>query len=383
MDSIYLDHNATTFIDPRVADAMHACQRQGYANSASPHRAGRLARRVLESAREDVGRALGCRVSDSQSDRVIFTSGGTEANNLAVLGLAGRPPGRIILSSIEHPSVSGPAEHLRQLGFEVLHLPVSREGVVAVQRLSELLTEPTRLVSVMLGNNETGVLQPVQELAAICSAAGVPLHTDAVQVVGKIPVEFRRLGVSALSLAAHKFHGPLGVGALLVRHDVPLEPILFGGVQQGGIRPGTESVALAVGLRTALDLCLRELPERTLRMQGLRDHLESALRVRFPRLEVNGAGAPRLPHTSNLSFPGLDRQALLMALDLAGVACSTGSACASGSTERSPVLRAMGLPDELVDSSLRFGVGAFTSVADIEQAVDRISRVLNDLARRK
>jgi cysteine desulfurase len=383
MEPIYLDHNATTKLDPRVALAIDACHRAGHVNPASPHQAGRRARRVLEEARESIARVLCCRCSDTLADRVIFTSGGTESNNLAIFGLAGPPPGRVIISSIEHPSVTGPAEQLQRCGFDLQRLPVSRDGVVHIGRLRELLTKDTRLVSVMLGNHETGVLQPVQDIAALCAAAGVPLHTDAVQTVGKVPVDFRQLSVTALSLTAHKFHGPVGIGALVVRPEVQLRPLLWGGFQQAGLRPGTEPVALAVGLQKALELWQQESDARLERITVLRDRLENSLRAEFAELVVSGAGAARLPHTTNIAFPGLDRQALLMALDLAGVACSTGSACASGSSDPSPVLLAMGLPTAVVNSALRFSLGAFTTDAEVEEAVRRISQIVKDLQRRK
>lgn len=379
MHSIYLDNNSTTRIDPRVADAIHECLRAGYGNPASQHRLGRQSRRVLEQARDTVGRILGCHLSDIHADRVVFTSGGTEANNLALLGLAGHPPGRVIVSAIEHPSVSGPAEQLARLGFDVRRVRVSRDGVVQIDHLRELLNQDTRLVSVMLANNETGVLQPVAEMAEICGQAGVSMHTDAVQVVGKLPVHFRRLGVTALSLAGHKFHGPRGIGALVVRSDVKLSPQLFGGFQQEGLRPGTESVALAVGLSRALELWEQESESRQQRMAALRDRLEHGIRAEVPDVVINGSSAVRLPHTINLSFPGVDRQALLMALDLAGIACSAGSACASGSSEPSPVLLAMGLPPEITVGAIRISLGADSTAEEIQQAIRCISNIIKDL----
>jgi cysteine desulfurase len=251
-----------------------------------------------------------------------------------------------------------------------------------VEQLAPLLAaEPpaARLVSILLGNHETGVLQPIAELAAICNQAQVPLHTDAVQVVGKLPVSFRGLGVAAMSIAAHKFQGPLGIGALLMRHDVPLAPLLFGGHQQAGLRPGTESAALALGMATALDLWQREQDEHARRLSSLRDRFEAGLRAALPGVVVHGAAAERLPQTSNVAFPGLDGQVLLMALDLAGVACSVGSACSSGSTELSPTLRAMDLSNALVAASLRFSFGATTTPLDIEEAVRRIANVVTEL----
>ena len=380
---IDLDHNATTPVLPEVAAAMAECYAQGHANPASQHQAGRRARRVLEDAREAIGQMLGANLAGRQSDRVIFTSGGTEANNLAIFGLAlasGAEPGEIISSAIEHPSVQGPLAHLESLGWLVHRVGVSRDGVLRLDEFDALINSRTRLVSIMLGNNETGVLQPVASVAEIAAAHGVPLHTDAVQVVGKLPVVFSSLGVTALSLAAHKFHGPAGIGALLVAGGARLSPHLFGGFQQGGLRPGTEPLALAVGLRRALELFQAAAEPRARRMRELRNRLEAGLKAGCEGTAVNGAGAPRLPHTSNLAFPGLDRQALAMALDLAGVACSTGSACASGSSEPSHVLLAMGCSREIVASSLRFSLGAETTADEIDEAVRRILATTTNLA---
>lgn len=379
MDTIYLDNNATTRIDARVARAMLECQLAGYANPASQHAAGRRARRVLEQARETVQRILGCHLADIRADRLVFTSGGTEANNLAILGLAGQPPGRVLISAIEHPSVTGPAEHLARLGFDVQRIRVASDGVVQVDHLHELLRPDTRLVSVMLGNNETGVLQPIEQIAAICARWGVPVHTDAVQVVGKLRVSFRALGVTAMSLTAHKLHGPRGVGALVVRADAPIRPILFGGAAQDGLRPGTEAVALAVGLCRALELWAAQAEARRQRMTALRHRLERAIRARHPDVVINGSAAPRLPHVTSLCFPGIERQALMMALDVAGIACSNGAACASGSSEPSPVLLAMGLDPEIVAGSIRLSLGADSTDVEIDEVSRRICRVVNNL----
>jgi cysteine desulfurase len=381
---------------------MGRCYAENYANPASQHRPGQQARRVLEDAREQIAEILGADLAPPRRDRLIFTSGGTEANNLAILGMAqasgnavippaaaelgqdtrSRLPGQIIISAGEHQSVIEPAEHLLEMGWRLDTLGLSSEGVVRVEQLAPLLAaEPAtaRLVSVLLGNHETGVLQPIAELAAICNQAQVPLHTDAVQVVGKLPVSFRGLGVAAMSIAAHKFQGPLGIGALLIRHDVPLAPLMFGGHQQAGLRPGTESAALALGMATALDLWQREQDEHARRLTSLRDRFEAGLRAALPDVVVHGAGADRLPQTCNVAFPGLDGQVLLMALDLAGVACSVGSACSSGSTELSPTLRAMDLSNALVAASLRFSFGATTTPLEIEEAVRRIVQVVTEL----
>ncbi|HUY33341.1 MAG TPA: cysteine desulfurase family protein [Pirellulales bacterium] len=379
MHHIYLDHNATTPLLAEVAEAMARCQTQGPANPASQHWAGRRARQALEDAREGVGRLLGADLASAHADRVIFTSGGTEANNLALFSLAVGPPAHLVISAIEHPSVAGPAAWLERQGWRVARLGASCDGQVLADELPSLLQADTRAVSVMLGNNETGVLQPIERASAICAGAGVPVHTDAAQVAGKLPLDFRELGVSAMTISAHKFHGPVGIGALLVRRDVELQPLLHGGFQQGGLRPGTEGVALAVGMHAALAAWQRDAVGYAPRLRALRDEFERELLAARPELVVNGAGAGRLPHTSNVAFTGVDGQAMAMALDLAGVACSTGSACASGSSEPSPTLVAMGLAKERYEASVRFSFGRDTTPADVAEAVRRILQVYNDL----
>ncbi len=382
VETIYLDHNATTPIHPEVVEAMARCWHDGHANPASQHQPGQKARRVVEDGREEIAEILGARASGPRSDRLIFTSGGTEANNLALLGIPrGKDgPGQVIISAIEHASVLEPALHLMGQGWRVDTLGVTDQGVARVDLLPGLLGPTTRLVSVMLGNHETGVLQPVAELARACAEAGVQMHTDAVQVAGKLPIRFRELGVAALSVAAHKFRGPLGIGALLVRDGVPVEAIHFGGHQQWGIRPGTECAALVVGMVTALRLWRRDHEAHLRTLTALRDRFEAGLKAGFPDLVVNGADAARLPQTSNVAFPGLDGQQLLLALDsVMGIACSVGSACSSGSSELSPTLLAMRLPKDVVASSLRFSVGAITTAAEVDEAVRRILLVVNEL----
>jgi cysteine desulfurase len=410
MQPIYLDHNATTPLSPDVAVAMSETAQRFLANPASQHRLGRETRRVVEDMRERIGELLGA----GPKDRVIFTSGGTESNNLALTGLGHRTPPQppaspggspsrgpeiqttrraknprpeigaaqsphLVISPLEHPSIARTADHLGAFGWQIDRLPATRDGEVQVAALAGLLSPSTRLVSVMLASNETGVLQPVAELAAVCRAHRILIHTDATQVVGKLPVNFTELGVDALTCTAHKFHGPLGVGALIVREGVELAPLLYGGFQQGALRPGTESAPLAVGIRVALDGPHPVADQRRERMTTLRDSFERQIRAGDLRAMVIGAAAPRLPNTSNIAFVGLDRQALMMALDLASVACSTGSACASGSSEPSPALVAMGLPDEQISSSIRFSLGATTTEAEIDEAARRILNVVNRL----
>jgi len=396
---IYLDNNATTPLLQEVADAMHAAAQAGYANPASQHAAGRRARRVVEDARERIGEILGVNLKTIGPDRLLFTSGGTEANNLALLGLTGgsintgqtattdpaAPAGHVLISAIEHPSIVGPGERLAADGFEVEQIPVAPSGQVEVARLAELIRPTTRFVSLMFGNNETGVLQPIAAAAALCRSRGVLFHTDAAQAVGKVEIDFTALGVDALSAAAHKFHGPLGIGFLAVRRGVPLRPLLLGGFQQEGLRPGTESPVLVVGLLTALEAWARERATRTARLAALRDLFELRLRTSCPHIKIHGKHVPRLPQTSNVAFlqspeRGVNRQTLLMALDQAGIACSTGSACASGSSRPSPTLEAMACSPAELESSLRFSLGTTTTEAEIEAAAATISTVFHELS---
>jgi cysteine desulfurase len=386
MHSIYLDFNSTAPQLPEVTAAMREAEAARYANPASQHTEGRRAHAALENSREEIARLLGADLTDRLPDRLIFTSGGTEANNLALFGLTGvadrQNRGRLVISAIEHPSVSSAADHLARLGWQVDRLRGTADGTVCLDHLSELLAADSalgkpRLVSVMLANNETGVLQPVDEIVRRCQVAGVPVHTDAVQAAGKIPIRFRELGVSALTVAAHKLGGPRGIGALLLRQSVELQPLLHGATQQFGARPGTESVVLPIGFLAALRTWEQNRDGWIEKFKSLRDRFETGIRAAYPQAVVNGKNSPRLPHTSNIAFVGHDRQALFMALDLAGVCCSTGSACASGSSEPSPTLVAMNLPREIVESSLRFSIGPGTTAEEIEESLRRMEGVLN------
>jgi cysteine desulfurase len=394
---IYLDNNSTTPLHPEVAETMLRAATDLVGNPASQHSLGRKTRRVLEEAREGIVSLLGGKTGGMDADRLIFTSGGTEANQLAIRGLvesafpylksqisnpvaAGTSP-NVVISSIEHPSVAGAAEALSRIGVDVRLLPAMRNGWVDGPQLPRLIDERTQLVSVMFANNETGVVQPVHDLALLTLERGIPFHTDAIQAVGKIPVNFRDLGVTAMAVAPHKFHGPLGIGGLLLRHDAKLEPLFHGGFQQGGLRPGTESVALALGFYTAMVIANRELAERQTRMMALRENLESLLLAGAPEAVVIGAASPRLPTTTCIAFPGINRQALVMALDMAGVACSTGSACASGSSEPSATLVAMGLPTKQIESAIRLSLSALTTAAEVEEAAKRILKCVNHLRR--
>jgi cysteine desulfurase len=380
--AIYLDYNATAPIRREVVEAMVHVWKNFPGNPASQHQFGRAARKRLEEARDHILDLLGAKPT-REGDRLIFTSGGTEANNLAILGIAlartEGMPGRIIISSIEHPSVLRAAETLVDWGWRLDTLDVHPNGVVNVESLRRWIDPQVALVSVTTANHETGVIQPIAEIAAICHSHGVPFHTDAVQAVGKMPVSFRDFDADAMTVTPHKFGGPLGIGALIVTRGTPLRPILFGGEQQDGLRPGTESVALAVGMETALALAVAELQDNVARMTALRQEFEQTLKALIPDLIIHGEEAPRLPQTVNLAIPGIDNQFLFTALDLERVCCSIGSACSSGSPEPSPSLLALGIPREIVKSSLRVSFGPKTTAEELRTAAHTIARVSQQL----
>ncbi len=383
MPSIDLDQNATTPLDPEVFEAMRPHWLSG-GNPESRHALGRGARRALEQSRESIARILG-----ASPDEVVFTSGGTEANNLAIFGVLGEDSGlrardstgiQIVTSPIEHPAVAEVVGRLATEGVAIDQAPVETDGRVDVAAMAALIRPETKLLTLMLANNETGAIQQVGELAKLANLQGVPVHTDAVQAVGRIPVNFRDLGVATLAASGHKFHGPGGIGLLLVRKGVKLSPRNFGGGQQNGRRPGTPAVALTVGMARALERWENEAKERSARWAKLTDRLESGLSEALgaDRAIRNGPSDPgnRLPQTLNISFPGLDGDALLMQLDLAGVAVSLGSACASGATEPSPTLKAMKIPEDRLRASVRMSLGARTTENEVEEALARIIAVV-------
>ena len=387
---IYLDNNATTRIDPRVVERMYELMQLRLANPSSQHAAGRQARQVVEQARGEILKQCGGRTQGMASDQLLFTSGGTESNNLAIFGLTENIPGAIVVSSIEHPSVLVAAEYSAGHGREIRYLPCSSDGIVRLDLLEEWLAPPTSaqssksgpiaLVSLMLANNETGVLQPVASAAAMCRKARVLLHTDAVQVLGKADLDFEALDVDAMTITAHKLHGPVGIGGLLLRHGVLLSPRSFGGFQQLGQRTGTEMPVLAGGFEMAVTNFVTHLAPRVTKMKWLRDKLQSKILESIPTAIAIGAQSARLPHTLSIAFPGVDRQALQLALDMAGIACSTGSACASGSSQPSHVLEAMGLTPSVVRGGIRFSVSAETNDAEIDQAVQELVLIVPRLS---
>ena len=365
---LYLDHNATTPVDPRVADAMDDAVRKCFGNASSIHAFGQAAKAALDDARSAVAELLGARPND-----VIFTGGGTEADNLAVRGAAeaALPAGRrhLVASAIEHEAVLNTLKALAKRGWTTTLLPAGPAGVVDPADLEAAVGDRTALVSVMHANNEIGTVQPVARLAEIAHGRGALFHTDAVQSAGKIPIDVAALGVDLLSISAHKFNGPKGVGALWVRRGMRLVAPTTGGRQERNRRAGTENVPAVVGLGAAAALAGGKLGAEAARLGALRDRLETGLLERVPDAAVNGSGE-RVPNTTNVSFPGVEAEALLIALDLEGVAVSTGSACSSGTLEPSHVLRAMGLTPRRAQSSIRFSLGLGNTAADVERVLD-------------
>lgn len=366
---IYLDHNATTPVRPEAWEAMRVVAAEGFGNPSSAHAAGRKARQHLEAARERVAELLG-----ATPDEVIFTSGATEANNLAIFGLA--PEGAVLASPLEHPCVIEPLKRLAAAGVDVDWLPVTPLGMIEQKAVIARVTDATRLVSLMLVNHETGAIQPVRH-AAKTLPKHVLMHTDAAQAVGKLPVNFADLGVTALTASGHKFGGPKGVGVLVLKAGLKLRPLMFGGHQQRGHRPGTEPVPLAAGLAAALEVAVQEMEANRVRVAELRERflarLQAGGELSVGVQAVINSPPDALPYALNISFPGCRSEVLLMALDLAGVACSTGSACSSGSLLPSPVLQAMGVPDAVLHSAMRFSFSPSLTEAEIDEAAERVA----------
>ncbi len=362
---IYLDHNATTPLDERVLEAMLPWLRGSYGNPSSVHAPGRAARAALERAREQVAALAGAHPS-----QVVFTSGGTEANNAALKGVAGRrPAARIAVSAVEHASVQQPAAALARAGWTVANIPVTAQGEVTAQAAALVLRADTPLVSVMMANNETGTVNDIAAIAAVVRQAGAVLHTDAVQALGKIPVDFSDSGAHLMSVSAHKLYGPKGVGALLVDKAVDLEPLLHGGGQEKGRRGGTENLAGIVGFGKAAELAAAGMEERRLRLDALRQRLEQGLRERVPQAVVFAAGARRLPNTVFLALPGIDGETLLLELDRMGLALSSGAACGSGYSEPSHVLQAMGVTADIARCAVRVSFGAGNTEHDVDTLI--------------
>lgn len=375
-------------IDDEVIDAMLECQKQKFANPASQHDFGRVARRELENARDSISTLLAL----GPKDQCLLTSGGTEANNLAIFG---RFPQKLrhqgfnlVASAIEHPSILAAIEVLKSDGVEVRLVSPKSNGAVTTADFQNQIDDRTGLVCCMSGNNETGVLQPVDEIADFCATKNIPFHVDAVQSIGKLKFNFQQSKFSTATIAPHKFHGPTGIGALLIRDPesriMPmLAPQIYGGFQQAGIRPGTESIPLAVGFAKSLEIAAKKIDSKSTKIRELRDQFESSILDEISDTSINGDRTNRLPHTTNISFLGVERQQFVLAADMQKIAISTGSACSSGSSQPSHVLTAMGCEKEIVESAIRFGFSFQSTVEEIEESVRRISLICNNLRRSK
>jgi cysteine desulfurase len=381
MNRIYLDNNATTPVEPAILDAMLPFLSADFGNASSIHTFGQRARAAVETAREQVASLI-----NAKPQEVIFTSGGTESDNHAIFGVAQalaplRPGAHVVTSSVEHEAVLNSCQALEKSGFAVTYLTVSRDGLVDPQDVRNAIRSETVLISVMHANNELGTVQPVAEIGPIAAERKICFHTDAVQSIGKIPVDVRALHLDLLSLSGHKLYAPKGIGAIFIKSGTRLRQFLFGGHHQRGFRPGTENVAGIVGLGKAAELARLSLAEDAARISGLRNQLEQGLLARVPDARANGAAAPRTPNTSNITFEGIEGEALVIALDLQGLACSTGAACSSGALEPSHVLTSIGLPALEARASLRFSLGRHTTAGEIDTALEIIPSAVERLRR--
>ena len=375
---VYFDYNATTPLAPEVADAVGLALRDCFGNASSVHYFGQQAKAAVDQARSEVAALVG-----GDPSEVVFTGGGTESDNLAIRGVAEALEAtnrrHLVASAIEHEAVLNTFKALARRGWTTTLVPVDASGLVSPARVADALTDQTALVSVMHANNEIGVVQPIAEIAALAHARGALMHTDAVQSSGKIDIQARALGVDLLALSAHKFNGPKGVGALWVKRGTRLVSTLTGGKQERNRRAGTENVPAIVGLGVAARLARGKLAAEGLRVGALRDQLEEGILSMIPGTVVNGRRDARVPNTTNISFDRVEAESLLIALDLEGIAVSTGSACSSGTLEPSHVLRAMGLPSHRTQNSLRFSLGLFSTAAEVDRVVDVLPRLVEKL----
>ncbi len=379
MDTIYLDYAATTPIDPAVLNRMYDLEKNYYGNPSSVHRFGQKSRHIIEEARQTIAAAVG-----AHPNEIVFTSGGTESDNMAIIGGAAalRGKGRhIITTRIEHPAVLESCRYLERAGYEVTFLDVDRDGMISTEQLQHSITDETILISIMMANNETGVIFPLDKIIGAIGKRNIVLHCDAVQAFGKMNIDLAEKGVDLLSLSAHKIYGPKGIGALYIRRGSVVEKYLHGGSQEGGRRAGTENVAAIGGFAEAVEQLTIQRSEWK-RIRNLRDRLESELKDALPGVYINGGAAPRLIGHSNLYFPEIPADSLLMNLDLKGIAISTGSACSSGAARPSQVLTAMGFTPEHVAGSVRISLGRFTRETEIEQTIRTIREIAGRFNRR-
>lgn len=372
---IYMDNAATTATRPEVLEAMMPYFTQFYGNPSSIHSFGRDARRALENARKQVAAALNC-----EPREVYFTAGGSESDNWAIrCALQNKKGKHIITSAIEHHAVLHTCEYMEKQGYEVTYLPVDEYGIVSVEDVKKAIRPDTALITIMAANNEIGTIQPIAEIGKIAKEAGILFHTDAVQAIGAIPVDVKEWNVDMLSLSGHKFHAPKGVGALYIRKGIRISNLIYGGAQERGLRAGTENLPSIVGLGKAIELAVAELPEYAERMTALRDKLIDGILNSIPDVQLNGHRTQRLPGNVNVSVRYVEGEALLMRLDLAGIAASSGSACTSGSLDPSHVLLAIGLPHEIAHGSLRLSLGNETTEEDVDYVIETLPNIVNTL----
>ena len=374
MRKVYLDNAATTALSPRVLEAMLPYFTQYYGNPSSVHAFGREAKQGLDRARDQVAKALHCDPSE-----VIFTGCGTESDNTVLLGVAqryGNKGKHIITTNVEHHAILHTCEYLEKQGYSVTYLPVDQDGLVTAEQVAAAIRPDTILVSIMFANNEVGTIMPIQEIGAVCKEKGVLFHTDAVQAVGHIPVDVQAMHIDMLSLSAHKFHGPKGVGALYCRKGIRLPSYIMGGAQEKGRRAGTENVAGIVGLGAAIQLATEQLEENRAKMTALRDRLMTGIQTRISEVKLNGHPTNRLPNNVNFSFKYIEGESILLMLDMNGIAASSGSACTSGSLDPSHVLLALGLPHEIAHGSVRLTLGDETTEEDIDYTIDVLEKTV-------
>lgn len=374
MRKVYLDNAATTALSPRVLEAMLPYFTRYYGNPSSVHAFGREAKQGLDKARDQVAKALHCEPSE-----VIFTGCGTESDNTVLLGVAqryGNKGKHIITTNVEHHAILHTCEYLEKQGYSVTYLPVDQDGLVTAEQVAAAIRPDTILVSIMFANNEVGTIMPIQEIGAVCKEKGVLFHTDAVQAVGHIPVDVQAMHIDMLSLSAHKFHGPKGVGALYCRKGIRLPSYIMGGAQERGRRAGTENVAGIVGLGAAIQLATEQLEENRAKMTALRDRLMTGIQARISEVKLNGHPTNRLPNNVNFSFKYIEGESILLMLDMNGIAASSGSACTSGSLDPSHVLLALGLPHEIAHGSVRLTLGDETTEEDIDYTIDVLEKTV-------
>ncbi|MFQ5782058.1 MAG: cysteine desulfurase family protein [Nitrosopumilus sp.] len=372
---IYLDNAASTQIHEDVLDSMLPYLKEQYGNPSSIHRYGRVAHKAIDKARKQIASLI-----NAEPSEILITSGGTESNNTALRGIVMKNPnGQIITSSIEHDAILEPCKKLVQKGFDVDYLPVDQFGTVNLVELKNCISDKTSLVSIMFGNNEVGTIQPISEITKICNEQKIPFHTDAIQAVGKIPIDVKALGIDLMSISSHKLYGPKGIGALYIKNGIDIDPVILGGGQEHGLRSGTENVANIVGFGKACEIAKNNIQENLSQVKKLRDVLIENVLNEIPHVTLNGHPKSRLPNNTHFTFLGVNGEDLIVKLDEHGIAASTGSACSVNTQKASHVLQAMGFSHEQITGSLRLTVGIFNNQKEIEQTVDVLKKVVKEL----